>query len=270
MWAGGESGDPAPLHWIVHDTRALVPTRASHGSAGYDLFTMEATTLPAGCYTKIPTGIGVYKMPRNTFALIKTRSSTPYKTGLRVVDGVIDSDFKNEIQISVFNASSTPTILSQYSSIAQLVLVVQPMLPNTQIIHFKPSILNDQFSQMMAKPGDILINIPFLHQCPFKVGDCNYIPSYESGCLICRTNLSASTTLGWDVNIPCLYHGSRPEQRKKVADLLSPLFTNPTNTGVCFIPIPSKSQPEPSSFNLHPSGVWSRHNNNLGFGSSTF
>ena len=47
MWAGGESGDPAPLHWIVHDTRALVPTRASHGSAGYDLFTMEATTLPA-------------------------------------------------------------------------------------------------------------------------------------------------------------------------------------------------------------------------------
>lgn len=274
MWAASHGGEPAPLTWIVHDTRALVPTRASQGAAGYDLFTMEETTLPAGCYTKIPTGIGIHKMARGTFGLIKTRSSTPYKTGLRVIDGVIDQDFENEIKISVFNPGPKPTLLTRASSIAQLVLVLQPILPSTQIVHFKPSTLNCQFAQMVAQPGDILLNTPFLRQCPFKVGDWCYTPSREPRCGVCQTNLPG---MGWDVCGPMGYHGSRPETKIKVVDFLPPLFTNPITTGVCFVPTPTtldlsssdeRSTTDPPSFNL-VHGVWSRHKNNLGFGSSS-
>jgi dUTP pyrophosphatase len=106
---------------------AVVPKRATTGSAGYDLCAAinESVTINPGETVKIPSGIAI-EIPRNDYvALIFARSSLGIKKGLVPANavGVIDSDYRGEIIVALHNHSSEQYTVKPKERIAQMVLV---------------------------------------------------------------------------------------------------------------------------------------------------
>lgn len=105
---------------------AKVPTRGSEYAAGYDLY----ADIPSEIWIfenereMIGTGIAV-EIPEGYFGALFARSGLATKKGLRPANcvGVIDSDYRGEIKVALFNDSSTPRSIAPQERIAQLVIL---------------------------------------------------------------------------------------------------------------------------------------------------
>lgn len=103
-----------------------VPYYASAGAAGMDLAACidEPITIKAGEHKIIPTGISI-ALPSNQYvALVYVRSSLGFKKGVTLSNsvGVIDSDYRGEIKVSLANLSSNDFVVSPGDRVAQLVI----------------------------------------------------------------------------------------------------------------------------------------------------
>ena len=78
---------------INNDT--IIPTRASKGSAGLDLYSNIDVYIDTNSIKKINTGIRV-SLPKNTYGSIRDKSSLAAK-GILTLCGVIDNDYTGEI-----------------------------------------------------------------------------------------------------------------------------------------------------------------------------
>ena len=74
---------------------AIIPTRASKGSAGLDLYSNIDVYIDTNSIKKINTGIHV-SLPKNTYGSIRDKSSLAAK-GILTLGGVIDNDYTGEI-----------------------------------------------------------------------------------------------------------------------------------------------------------------------------
>lgn len=110
---------------LLTDT-AKVPTRGSEYAAGYDLYAdiSNETWIPENSNVLIGTGISA-EIPEGYFGALFARSGLATKRGLRPANcvGVIDSDYRGEIKVALFNDSDTPTVISPQERIAQLVIL---------------------------------------------------------------------------------------------------------------------------------------------------
>ncbi|WP_297212273.1 dUTP diphosphatase [uncultured Flavonifractor sp.] len=108
------------------------PSRATEGSAGLDLRACldEAVTISPRQLVRIPTGVAVALPGPEYVALVFARSGLGIKHGIALSNGVgvIDSDYRGEIQVGLTNLSHTPYTIQPGDRIAQLVLtpVVTP------------------------------------------------------------------------------------------------------------------------------------------------
>ena len=106
---------------------ALVPTRATSGSAGFDLYadlhTAYAKIAP-GDTVMIHTGISV-AIPDGYFGAVFARSGLAVKRGLRPANcvGVIDSDYRGEIIVALHNDNDTTCVIEDDERVAQLVIL---------------------------------------------------------------------------------------------------------------------------------------------------
>lgn len=107
------------------DERAILPKRATEGSAGYDLFALldQETPIYPGMPIKIRTGIAMSMPEREMVGLVYPRSGLASKFGLIPSNcvGVIDSDYRGEIMVSLTNLSRNVYQLKPFERIAQLV-----------------------------------------------------------------------------------------------------------------------------------------------------
>jgi dUTP pyrophosphatase len=72
---------------------AILPVRATAGSAGYDLYALESREVKGGeGSVLVPTGIAV-KIPPGHYARIAPRSGLALKEHLAVNAGVVDADY---------------------------------------------------------------------------------------------------------------------------------------------------------------------------------
>ena len=76
-----------------HD--AIIPTRASKGSAGLDLYSSVDVNIEVGSINKINTGICI-SPPENSYGSIRDKSSLATK-GILTLGGVIDNHYIGEI-----------------------------------------------------------------------------------------------------------------------------------------------------------------------------
>lgn len=109
--------------------QAVLPSRATAGSAGFDLSAcLEAplTILP-GETVMIPIGIAV-ELPAGTAGMLYSRSGLASKHGIALINGVgvIDSDYRGELKVPLHNHSSAPCTIMPGDRVAQL--VVTPVL----------------------------------------------------------------------------------------------------------------------------------------------
>ena len=104
---------------------ACIPTYGTEFSAGADLYSgmSEAVTVMPGTTEFIKTGIAM-EIPAGLVGLIYARSGMACKRGLAPANkvGVIDSDYRGEIMVALYNHSSEAVTVSKGERIAQLVL----------------------------------------------------------------------------------------------------------------------------------------------------
>ena len=106
---------------------SIIPTRGTEESAGYDLYAhidVETKELAPGETFMVGTGIAI-EIPKGYYAAIFARSGIAAKRNLRPANcvGVIDSDYRGEIKVPIFNDSNTNQVLENKERVAQMVIM---------------------------------------------------------------------------------------------------------------------------------------------------
>lgn len=101
--------------------RAFLPTRGSDEAAGLDLYAAEALTIAPRSRALVPTDIAI-SIPMGTFAHILPRSGLAVKYGIHVGAGVVDSDYRGNVGVLLFNHSDEEFVISAGDRIAQMVI----------------------------------------------------------------------------------------------------------------------------------------------------
>ncbi len=108
---------------------AKIPTRATEGSAGMDLYACinEPITLKQGDTAIIPTGIAIGLDNKNLCAFVYARSGLAIKHGIGLLNsvGVIDSDYRGEICVGIIKQTDPEYTIQPFERIAQM--VIQPV-----------------------------------------------------------------------------------------------------------------------------------------------
>lgn len=105
---------------------AQIPKYATNGSAAVDLCAMidSPITLAPGERALIPTGITL-SIPDGYVGIVAARSGLACKKGICLSNGigVIDSDYRGEISVGLFNSSKDEFTVERGERIAQLMFV---------------------------------------------------------------------------------------------------------------------------------------------------
>jgi len=103
-----------------------LPSYKTEGSSGMDLmaFIESSTKISPNSSALIPTGISV-AIPNDLEIQIRPRSGLAAKSNISVLNtpGTIDSDYRGEIKVILFNHGSKEFIVKNKDRIAQMILV---------------------------------------------------------------------------------------------------------------------------------------------------
>jgi len=110
------------IHLLTKEAR--IPCRGTSGSAGWDLYASESTTMGPGSRIAIHTGLQL-EIPPHLFGMIKSRSSRAM-SGEDVIAGVIDSDYRGEVLVCLHNDKNECRVIEQGMKIGQLLLLPRP------------------------------------------------------------------------------------------------------------------------------------------------
>ena len=113
---------------------SIVPTKGSALAAGYDLFAYidKDIIIESMGKEKIPTGISV-QLPHNTYGRIAPRSGLTWKKFLDVGAGVVDEDYRGEIQVILFNFSKENITIKNGDKIAQF--IIERIMPTIPVVY---------------------------------------------------------------------------------------------------------------------------------------
>jgi len=100
---------------------AVLPFRASKGSAGYDLSAAHDCVVPSRGKALVPTDL-IIAVPEGTYGRIAPRSSLAWKNFIDVGAGVVDRDYRGIVGVVLFNHAELDFQIKRGDRIAQLVL----------------------------------------------------------------------------------------------------------------------------------------------------
>lgn len=102
-----------------------LPFYATKESAGMDLYAANESDiiLNPGERTLIPTGFSM-ALPEGYEAQIRSRSGLTLKSGIIVLNapGTIDSDYRGEVGVILYNSSKEPFTITRKMKIAQMII----------------------------------------------------------------------------------------------------------------------------------------------------
>jgi len=103
------------------DERAVLPKRGSALAAGLDVWSIDALEIGPRGRVMARTGFAV-AIPPGFYGRIAPRSGLAAKNGLDVLAGVIDSDYRGEVCVLLYNTSDEAIKLAAGSKICQLIV----------------------------------------------------------------------------------------------------------------------------------------------------
>lgn len=116
---------------------AVLPTRATEGSAGMDLYAAikEPVTIEPHKCEQIPTGIAIELPSVNFAAFVFARSGIARKHGIAPVNavGVIDSDYRGEVVVGLVNHFEESYTIEPGDRVAQLVIMPVSTMPVCEV-----------------------------------------------------------------------------------------------------------------------------------------
>lgn len=111
---------------------AVVPNKANLTDAGYDLYAVEETKIPARGRSIVRTGISM-AIPNGHVGLIWPRSGLAVKSGIDVLAGVVDSGYRGEVCIVLQNHTEYDYIVRKHDRAAQM-LIQQILSPSISLV----------------------------------------------------------------------------------------------------------------------------------------
>ena len=121
------------------DKKVKLPEYKTTGSSGLDLtaFIEKKIVIKPGENALVPTGISI-AIPEDTEVQIRPRSGLAAKNNISVLNtpGTIDSDYRGEIKVILFNHGNNEFIINNNDRIAQMILtpVVKMELEETETL----------------------------------------------------------------------------------------------------------------------------------------
>ena len=100
---------------------ATLPKRSTDGAAGYDLCASQDCTIPAGGKGLVKTKLSI-SFPTGLYARIAPRSGLALKRFIDVGAGVVDSNYRGEVGVVLFNHGDQDFEVKMGDRIAQLIL----------------------------------------------------------------------------------------------------------------------------------------------------
>ncbi len=108
------------------NSRVLLPKYKTNGSSGMDLmaFLDKPISIIPQKSELIPTGLSI-AIPENMEVQIRPRSGLAAKNNISVLNtpGTIDSDYRGELKVILYNHGSKEFIVNNEDRIAQMILV---------------------------------------------------------------------------------------------------------------------------------------------------
>lgn len=99
-----------------------VPFRANKTDAGADLCSSEDLQIGPLERKAVPTGISI-EVPEGYYGRIAPRSGLAYKNGIDVLAGVVDSSYRGEVKVILFNTDKNNYFeIKKGDRIAQLII----------------------------------------------------------------------------------------------------------------------------------------------------
>ncbi len=105
----------------LRSAKARLPTRGSASAAGYDLYSSENALIPKKGQGLVATDISIV-IPEGYYGRVAPRSGLAVKHGIHTGAGVIDSDYRGEVKVVLFNFSDKDFSINAGDRIAQLIL----------------------------------------------------------------------------------------------------------------------------------------------------
>ena len=99
-----------------------LPTQGTMGSAGWDVYASENCDLAVGEWKKINLGIAL-EMPPQLCALLVKRSGMAAKQGVCGQEGLIDSDYRGEVGMTLVNHGNQSYCVQGGDRIGQLLFL---------------------------------------------------------------------------------------------------------------------------------------------------
>lgn len=99
---------------------AKIPTQGSEHSAGFDLYSVEDYELQPGETHALPTGLSM-EIPEGKACFFWDRSGLGFK-GMHRFAGLVDSDYRGEFKVILFNSTKLPFKINKGDRIAQGVI----------------------------------------------------------------------------------------------------------------------------------------------------
>ena len=109
------------LYIKFNDEEAIMPYRATKESAGLDLFSCEKGIIEPHSKKMIDIGISL-KIPYGYYGRIAPRSGLTVKKSIDVGAGVIDSDYRGNINVILFNHGDERFTFNIGDKLAQLII----------------------------------------------------------------------------------------------------------------------------------------------------
>lgn len=100
---------------------AKVPSYAHSHDAGFDMYATEDVHFEPGARMRVPTGLA-FEIPDGYVGLVWDKSSLSFNHGLKTMGGVIDSGYRGEIIIGLYNFSDTAYTIKKGEKVAQILI----------------------------------------------------------------------------------------------------------------------------------------------------
>tara|TARA_R110000744_G_scaffold263780_1_gene378062 strand:- start:6 stop:434 length:429 start_codon:yes stop_codon:yes gene_type:complete len=121
---------------------ASVPTRAHEHDAGWDLYSSELAFVISSKRKVVSTAISLV-IPDGYVGLIWPRSGLAAKKGIDVFAGVIDSGYRGEIKVCLYNSSEINFEINKGDRIAQIIFHKLPQTEMLEVDSLDDSIRGD-------------------------------------------------------------------------------------------------------------------------------
>tara|TARA_R100000005_G_scaffold96727_1_gene86843 strand:- start:1170 stop:1601 length:432 start_codon:yes stop_codon:yes gene_type:complete len=108
---------------LLHES-AKYPSKGHINDAGWDLYSSETVSIPAGATVLVSTGVAM-AIPKGYAGLIWDRSSMGVK-GIHRHAGVIDSGYRGEVKVCLHNTTQETYHVERGDRIAQLLIQESP------------------------------------------------------------------------------------------------------------------------------------------------